>query len=330
MDQDDASVPAVIAPSAYPPARLQGEVAQARSYADASRAASTRRAYEKDWAAFSSWCGERGLVHLPADPRVVAVFLSVEAARGCAPPTVNRRLAAIGWAHRRAGRQPPQKTEGAAAIVEVLAGIRRSRTAAPVQKSAADADVTWTLLHHIRGERLRDHRDRALIALGMAAALRRSELVALRMEDMQRVAEGLRIRIARSKTDQEGAGQVVAVPNGKRLRPVALVDAWLQAAGIVDGFVFRRFVSKADHLSDEPMDDAGVALVVKRRAMAAGLTAAEFSGHSLRSGFLTAAARAGASIWKMQEVSRHKSVQVLSGYVRSAELFDDHAGTDFL
>jgi len=226
----------------------------------------------------------------------VAVFLSAEAARGCAPPTVNRRLAAIGWAHRRAGRQQPQKTEGAAAIVEVLADIRRSRTAAPVQKSAADADVTWTLLHHIRGERLRD---RALVALGMAAALRRSELVALRVEDLQRVTEGLRLRIRRSKTDQDGAGQVVAVPNGKRLRPVALVEAWLQSAGIGDGFVFRRFVSKADHLSELPMDDAGVALVVKRRAAAAGLPAAAFSGHSLRSGFLTAAAQAGASIWKM-------------------------------
>jgi len=209
------------------PAELRDEIAHARTYADASRAASTRRAYEKDWAAFSSWCVERGLVHLPADPRVAAVFLSAEAARGCAPPTVNRRLAAIGWAHRRAGRQPPQKTEGAAAIVEVLAGIRRSRTATPVQKVAADADVTWTLLHHIRGERLRDHRDRAPIALGMAAALRRSELVALRVEDLQRVTEGLRLRIRRSKTDQDGAGQVVAVPNGKRLRPVALVEAWL-------------------------------------------------------------------------------------------------------
>lgn len=307
-----------------------GEVEQARSYAEASRAASTLLAYARDWKAFTLWCRERQLAPLPADPRVVAVFLSAEAARGCAPPTVSRRLAAIGYAHRRAGLQPPQKTEGAAAIVEVLAGIRRSRGTAPGRKSAADADIIWTLLHYAHGDRLRDHRDRALIALGMAAALRRSELVALRVEDLQRVADGLRVRIVRSKTDQDGAGQVVAVPNGTRIRPVALVDAWLQAAGIADGFVFRRFVSKADRLSDQPMDDAGVALVVKRRAAAAGLAAAGFSGHSLRSGFLTAAARAGASIWKMQEVSRHKSVQVLSGYVRSAELFDDHAGAGFL
>ncbi len=199
-----------------------------------------------DWRAFVAWCAERGLAYSPADPRVVAVFLSGEAARGCAPPTVNRKLAAIGWAHRRAGLQPPQKTEGTAAIAEVLAGIRRSRTTAPDKKSAADADVTWTLLHFIKGERLRDHRDQALIALGMAAALRRSELVALRVEDLARVPEGLRLRISRFKTDQDGAGEVVAVPSSKRFRPVALIDAWLAAAGIADGFVFRRFVSRAD------------------------------------------------------------------------------------
>lgn len=128
----------------------------------------------------------------------------------------------------------------------------------PTRKSAADADVIWTLLHHIRGERLRDHRDRAPIALGMATALCRSKLVALRVEDLQTVKEGLCISIRRSKTDQDGIEQVVAVPNGKRLRPVALV--------------------------------------VKRRAAAAALAAVDYSGHSLRSGFPTAAAQAGASI----------------------------------
>ncbi len=321
-------------PAALPPAvaaaLLHDELAHARSYADASRAASTRRFYAQDWTRFELWCRGRDVAALPADPRAVAVFLAAEAARGCAPPTVNRRLAGIGWAHRRAGHPAPQKTEGAAAIAEVLAGIRRSHARPPARKTAADADVTWAILHHITGERLRDHRDRALIALGMAAALRRSELAALRVEDLARDAQGLRIRIARSKTDQEGAGQVIAVPHGRRLRPVALLDAWLEAAGISEGYLFRCFQSRADHLSEQPMDDAGVAIVIKKRAAAAGLEPAGFSGHSLRSGFLTAAAQAGASIWKMQEVSRHKSVQVLSTYVRAAELFDQHAGGGFL
>jgi integrase len=232
--------------------------------------------------------------------------------------------------HRRAGLQPPQKREGAAAIEEVMAGIRRSRISTPTKKAAADADIIWQLLHGIKGDSLRDQRDRALIALGMAGALRRSELVALRVEDIERVKEGIRVRIARSKTDQQGVGQTIAIPTGRRLKPVALLEAWLRAAGITEGFLFRRFVSKADKLSTDPMDDAAVALVVKRRAAAAGLSADDYAGHSLRSGFLTSAAAAGASIWKMQEVSRHKSVDVLSGYVRSKELFENHAASDFL
>ena len=93
-----------------------GEIEQARSYAGASRAASTLLAYTRDWKAFTLWCRERQLAPLPANPRILAVFLSAEAARGCAPPTVNRKLAVIGYAHRRAGLQPPQKTEGAAAV----------------------------------------------------------------------------------------------------------------------------------------------------------------------------------------------------------------------
>ena len=137
----------------------------------------------------------------------------------------------------------------------MLAGIRRSRTTPPGKKSASDADVTWTLLHYIRGERLRDQRDRALIALGMAAALRRSELVALRVEDLQRVPEGLRVHIARSKTDQDGSGQVVAVPGGKRIRPVALVDASARGRSCDNYYRWRKYRATGEELwatTDEP------------------------------------------------------------------------------
>ena len=123
------------------PSLHHAEIATARRYADASRAASTQRAYASDWRRFSAWCFARQLEILPADPRVVAVFLSAEAEAGSAPLTVGRRLAAIGWMHRRAGLQPPQAREGAAAILEVMAGIRRSHGIAPVRKHAADADV---------------------------------------------------------------------------------------------------------------------------------------------------------------------------------------------
>lgn len=309
------------------------DIATARRYADASRAASTQRAYTADWRRFSQWCAGRSLDTLPADPRVVAVFLAAEAELGSAPLTIGRRLAAIGWMHRRAGLQPPQKRQGAAAILEVIAGIRRSHGVAPVKKLAADADVLRDLLRAISGDGLRAVRDRALLAFGMAGAFRRSELVALQLSDVAWVPEGLRVTIRRGKTDQEGAGATIAIPEGRRLRPKALLDAWVQQAGVTDGFLFRRLIrgqAGTATVSVAPMSDRAVARLVQARVLAAGYDPAGFAGHSLRSGFLTAAARSGASIFKMREVSRHKSMQVLADYVRDAELFRDHAGKGFL
>jgi len=305
------------------------EIATARRYADASRATSTQRAYTSDWQRFTQWCAARGLETLPADPRVVAVFLAAEAAAGSAPMTIGRRLAAIGWMHRRAGLQPPQAREGAAAILEVVAGIRRSHGIAPVRKQAADADVLRDMLRAIPGEDLRSVRDRAVLAVGMAGAFRRSELVALRWSDLERVPEGLRITIRRGKTDQEGAGVTIAIPEGRRIRPKALLEDWLAQGGISEGFLFRR-LSAAGMVTSFPMSDRSIARLVQARAAAAGYGEADFAGHSLRAGFLTAAARSGASVFKMREVSRHKSMQVLADYVRDAELFRDHAGDGFL
>jgi integrase len=110
---------------------------------------------------------------------------------------------------------------------------------------------------------------------------------------------------------------------------VEAVQAWLQAAGITDGILFRA-VRRGGGVKAGPLRGYAVALIVKRYAERAGLDPKEFSGHSLRAGFVTSAAETGASILKIQEVSRHKSVDVLSGYVRRVDLFKDHAGAGFL
>ena len=323
---DEAETAEVRLPSLH-----HAEIATARRYADVSRAASTRRAYASDWRRFSAWCLARGIETLPADPRAVAVFLSAEAQAGSAPLTVGRRLAAIGWMHRRAGLQPPQARKGAAAILEVMAGIRRSHGIAPVRKHDADADVLRDVLRAIVGNDLRSVRDRALLAFGMAGAFRRSELVALRLSDVEWVKEGLRVTIQRSKTDQDGAGATIAILEGRRLRPKVMLEAWVGQGGVTDGFLFRRLTPGPMGVATaSPMSDRAVARLVQLRVAQAGYVAADFAGHSLRAGFLTAAARAGASVFKMREVSRHRSMQVLADYVRDAELFQDHAGESFL
>src|SRR5262249_44870384 len=160
--------------------------------------------------------------------------------------------------------------------------------------------------------------DRALLLLGFAGAFRRSELVALDVADLEFCDGGLRVHIRRSKTDQESAGATIAIVAGSIACPVKAVRAWLDAAGIAAGPVFRS-VGKGGRLSSARLSDRTVANVVKVGADRVGLNAADFSGHSLRSGFLTSAALRGASIFKMMDVSRHKSMDTLRGYVRDAD-----------
>ena len=167
-----------------------------------------------------------------------------------------------------------------------------------------------------------------MLAIGFAGALRRSELAAIRVEDIEHTADGIRLLIPRSKTDQDGAGPTLGMPRGCRICPVEALATWMKAAGIVEGPVFRP-VKLGGTVVDAAMSGDAVGRV-KRYAVRCGLDRATFSGHSLRAGFITSAAEAGASIWKISEVSRHVSVDVLRGYIRSAEPFKSHAGASFL
>jgi site-specific recombinase XerD len=327
-DFEDHPPPAPTETPALPAVSAE-EIATARGFIEASRAASTQKAYAADWKRFEAWCRERGAEPIPATPALVAVYLSSLAEGGQAPPSITRSLAAIAHTHRRAGRVPPHRAEGGMVITEALAGIRRSRVNDPDRKHAADADVVMQLLWSIEGNSLVALRDRALIAFGMALAARRSELVALNVADLAWDAQGLRVTIRRSKTDQEGDGAVVAVPEGRRLTPLTHLRAWLEAAQITDGPVFRP-LWKGNRIRDARLSDHAVARIVQARALAAGLDQAHYAGHSLRAGFITSAARAGADVWKIQQVTRHRSMQVLAGYVRDGRLFDDHAGKPFL
>ena len=309
---------------------LAEEIAAARLYRQRARAANTTRAYASDWAQFEGWCWERALEPLPASAEAVATYLAVRARAGNAPSTITRHLAAIGWQHRQNGLVPPQARDARMVIADTLAGIRREQRARPTAKKAAisAADLA-RMIAKAEGEGPRVIRDRAVLALGLAAALRRSELVALQLADLTLVEQGLTLRIRASKTDQDGAGAVIAIPAGKVLTPVKHLNAWLRQRGGEAGPLFTR-IAPNGLLTREPMSDRSVARLVQRYADRIGLDPASVAGHSLRAGFLTEAARTRASLPKMQEVSRQKSVDVLLGYIRSAELFDDHAGDGFL
>lgn len=337
---DDPALPMLV-PAGGMLAVLHEDLERAAAYKKAARAAATHRAYASDWRIYVAWCDARGLQPMPAHPEQIAAFVANQAHGGARASTVERRVAAISHYHRASNHPAPGAHPEAGGLREAMAGIRRDRSERKTRKDAADASALRHMLSEIRGDGLRAVRDRALLALGMAAALRRSELVALTVGSVAVLERGLELHLGVTKTDQVGRGATIAIPEGSRIRPKALLLEWLAVVHVIEAGhartpaeeaampLFRR-LTRADRLTASPMSDKAVARLVKHCAGAAGYDASKFSGHSLRAGFLTEAASQGATIFKMQEVSRHKTVQILSDYVRSADRFRNHAGEGFL
>lgn len=305
---------------------FEDALAAARGFALSEKADGTRRAYLSDLRDFAAWCAKVGAEPLPASVATVASYLAHLAGAKRKVSTIDRRAAAIAYGHRLRGHEPPTSAEP---VKAVLRGIRRRTGVAVERKAPATARAIAGMLKRIPADTLQGKRDRAILLIGFAAALRRSELVSLTLADIERTGDGIFIHIRRSKTDQEGAGHVVAVPRGSKLRPVEALDDWLAAAGIADGPVFRP-VAKGGRVVAAALTGQSVALIVKRWAKAAKLDPDDFAGHSLRAGFVTSALEAGADLLKVMDVTRHREVKTLQAYDRRAKAFKDHAGKGFL
>lgn len=313
----------IVASAGVPPALTDG-LTSAASYAADEKALATRLAYRSDWRHFTAWCAAADTRVLPAEPATVAAYLAHLADSGRGASTISRRLAAIAYAHRLKQLEPPTSSEPVRAV---LRGIRRRLGVKVTKKAPATARAIGAMLEHVP-EGIAGTRDRALLLIGFAAALRRSELVDLKVNDIELHQDGVLLHIRRSKTDQEGEGAAIAVPRGGRLKPVESLEAWLAAAAITSGPVFRS-IGKSGQLG-AGLTDRSVANIVKWYAAAAGLDASLFSGHSLRAGFVTSALEHGADLFKVMDVTRHKRLETLKGYDRRAQAFRDHAGRDFL
>jgi site-specific recombinase XerD len=282
---------------------------------------------------FQDWCARYGFSSLPASPEAVAGFLTHEADAGRSASTIGRRCAAIRYAHKLAGLPDPTESEDVRATVK---GIRRTIGTAPNQKAAATAEVLAAMLMRTP-DTLAGKRDRALLGIGFAGAFRRSELVALNVSDLREDKDGLRVLVRRSKTDQEGKGFEKAIPHGRHIRPVALLQEWLDAAGITEGPLFRQVgrsgrVRAVRQVGDEQprLTTQAVADIIKRYAKAAGLDASTFGAHSLRAGYITTAAERGADLARIMDQSGHRDPRTVVGYIRRANAFKDHSGSGFL
>lgn len=295
---------------------LDALAARTADLARGSRSKTTWRAYEADWRDFSAWCAPKALDALPAAPITLGLYFT-DRADTVSVATLTRRLSAISVKHRLAGHHLDTRHP---TIRDVLAGLRRTKGVAPKRVEALTVPVARRVVETC-GTRLIDVRDRALMLVGLAGAFRRSELVALDVTDVTVVPDGLRIVVRRSKTDQDGEGEIVGIGRtGASTCPVAAYEAWIAAAPIREGRVFRS-LNRHGQIGSA-LSDRAVALILKRRVAMAGLEPASFSGHSLRSGFATTAASARVEERAIMRTTRHRSTAVLRRYIREGELFD--------
>ncbi len=286
----------------------------------------TRRAYEGDLCRFAAWCTGAGLPAMPATPGTLALYLRHLADAGARVSTIERALAAICAAHVRAGRPSPW---GHPLVADMRAALRRELGTRPEKKRAADDEVLKRLVA-VLPSGLLGLRDRALLTLGWAGALRRSELVALDLEDVTDAPKGLVLLIRGSKTDQERRGEEVPVfySNAEAHCPVRSLRAWLDAAAIKQGPIFRSLGRRG--VLGPRLAPAAVADRVRHWARVAGLEWKEFAGHSLRSGFVTTAARRGRDLDSIMVTTRHRSVATVREYVQRETIFERGAGEGLL
>jgi integrase len=301
-------------------------VNSARAFAAEAKASNTKRAYRSAWQAWVTWAEAHGVAALPAAPEAVACYLTHLAEAGRRVPSLELALAALAAAHQAAGVASPRS---APVVREVMKGIRRVVGTASHPKAAVRVAELRAMLAALP-EGLLGLRDKALLLVGFASALRRAELVALDVADVAAGPDGLTITVKRSKTDQEGAGRIIGVPHGSSpdTCPVRALAAWLSAAGITEGAIFRG-VSRHGALL-ERLSDRGVARIVQRSAALVGLEASTFGGHSLRAGLATAAAAAGKSERSIMATTGHRSVQMVRRYIRTASLFTENAAAGLL
>lgn len=285
----------------------------ARYLRDASSAA-TRRAYRGDIADFLRWGGR-----VPSDPLTLARYVAERAAVH-RPSTLARRVVGIGRAHVAYGFADPSKND---VVRAVLRGVRREQGTAQRRAAPLLLEDLLAVLAGLPAD-LRGARDRALLLLGFAGGLRRSELVQLAVGDLRVGPEGMQVCLRRSKTDQEGAGRTIAVPYGRTSAcPVAAVQSWLRASGIREGPLFRAV--NGGRVSDRRLSDQAVSLIVKAHMARLGKAPSAYSGHSLRAGFVTSAAQAGVGFLMIQQQTGHRSVSMLNRYLRVSNLFEGNA-----
>lgn len=287
---------------------------EARKQAAQSISQGTKTAYEKQWRWFTEWCEQEAETALPAEPDLVAGYLTARADQGWRISTIKQALAAI--SHRHVVDGHPSPRDLSPVVSATLGGLKRSLSSRPSQKAPLSADWLREMLD-VLPEGLRGQRDRAILLVGFAGGFRRSELTGLKADDVQFHPQGVELLVRKSKTDQTGRGQVKVLAYGGNPAtcPVRALEDWLELTCIVDGPVFRP-IDRHENVRPNALTAHSIARMVKATAERAGLDSERFSGHSLRAGFVTAATMGGAGEAAVMDQTGHRSVEMVRRYTR--------------
>lgn len=285
-------------------------------------APNTIASYTHDWLMFTRWCDIVGRQAIPATPETVSLYLTYLFDQGRKITTAARRNCAIAYEHRRQSFPSPIVRD----VLELLRGAQRLRQEQPRQMRpltiANIRDASQVLRKS--GTRMAI-RNRAVLILGFASALRRINLATLMLADLAFTDAGILLTIRHEKQDQEGKGRIVAIPPGKcpDTCPVACLKEWLAMRGNQAGPIFCRLLRH--RTIEQPLHGDQIARIVRRAIAAAGGTTERIGGHSLRSGFITAALDAGVNEIVIANHTGHRSLDTLRRYYRPADPFQTNA-----
>jgi len=293
-----------------------------------SKANNTIRAYKSDFKDFGGFCAKNGLKSLPTEPKIVSLYMTYLSTKDAKMSTLRRRLVSIGVIHRLKGHYLDTKHP---IIIENLMGIKRKKGSYQKGKKPILINHLKLIIDEIDKDTsdetgIRKLRDKTIILLGFAGGFRRIELISIDYEDLEFVAEGVKIFIRKSKTDQFGEGMIKGIPyfTNQQYCPVWHLKKWLEISEIKSGPIFRRFF-KGLNLGKNRLTDQSVALFLKKYLSNAGIENQDYSGHSLRSGFATVSAEAGADERSIMAMTGHKTTQMVRRYIKEANLFKNNA-----
>ncbi|OXB94640.1 hypothetical protein B9L23_07135 [Parageobacillus galactosidasius] len=298
---------------------LQTSLEEVKNLIEQSKSDNTKKAYQTDWKHFEDWCLRNNVQSMPAKVETILLYLN-ELSKQYKYSTIRRKLSSISQAHEIKGALNPTRHYY---VLKLMQGIAKQKGTKQEAKKAIILDDIKKMIDVIDTTKLIGKRDKALLLVGFALASRRSELVAVDLEDITFTSQGMDIAIKQKKTNEVIMKSVVRIDS--EYCPVRALKDWIEAAGIKEGAIFRT-IDRHGNIKDRTKDKT-VARVVKKYAELAGLNPNDYAGHSLRSGLATSAAQEGMNDTSIMKQTGHKTRSMVDRYVQEGNRYKNNASS---